>query len=121
MMPNLAHSGTVLMLAGATMEATEAAGEFAISPEFPTGNGKVDLVLRTRDGHRGLIEVKSFIDMYELGLAHAQTAGYARKLGLSSATLAVFVPTPEEAVPPQISGMVAIDGVEVVVVAIGWV
>jgi hypothetical protein len=34
MLPNLTHSGTVLMLNGVTMEATEAAGEFAMSSEF---------------------------------------------------------------------------------------
>ena len=36
MVPNLSHNGTVLLLNGITMEATEAAGEFAISREFPT-------------------------------------------------------------------------------------
>jgi hypothetical protein len=34
MLPNLGQNGTVLMLAGVTMEATEAAGEFAISQDF---------------------------------------------------------------------------------------
>ena len=33
-LPNLSNSGTVLLLTGITMEATEAAGEFAMSPEF---------------------------------------------------------------------------------------
>ena len=35
MVPNLSHNGTVLLLNGITMEATEAAGEFAISRDFP--------------------------------------------------------------------------------------
>lgn len=35
LMPNLAHTGTVLMLSGVTMEATEAAGEFSMSNDFP--------------------------------------------------------------------------------------
>src|SRR5262249_43349539 len=43
-----------------------------ISPEFPTGNGKVDLVVRTREGQVGLIEVKSFVDMFELAEGRAQ-------------------------------------------------
>jgi hypothetical protein len=91
-----------------------------ITPEFPTGNGKVDLVVRMKE-HSGVIEVKSFIDMYELGLAHEQAAGYAKQLGLAEATLAVFVPVDDEAVLAQVAGEVEILGVKVVVVAIGWV
>jgi hypothetical protein len=119
----------------ADLHLTEAVGHFhlyawllnavgrrcVISPEFPTGNGKVDLVLRTGDGHVGLIEVKSFVDMYELGEGHAQAAGYAKKLGVSTVTLAVFVPMEDEAVPEAVSKGAEIDGVKVVVVAIGWV
>lgn len=81
----------------------------------------MDLVLRTRDGHVGLVEVKSFVDMYELGEGHAQAAGYAKKLGLETVTLAVFVPMEDEAVPEAVSRGAEIDGVKVVVVAIGWV
>ena len=51
-----------------------------VSPEFPTGNGKVDLHLRC-DGHEGVIEVKSFVDMHELGRAREQAARYAASLG----------------------------------------
>lgn len=91
-----------------------------ISPEFPTGNGKVDLVVRMQD-QVGVIEVKSFIDMYELGQARVQAARYAKMLGLSESTLAVFVPIEEEAVPASVSGEVEIDGVKVIVAAIGWV
>jgi hypothetical protein len=114
---------------------TEAAGHFhlyawlrdavgrrcVISPEFPTGNGKVDLVIRTKEQHVGLVEVKSFVDMYDLAKGRAQAAGYARQLGLASVTMAVFVPVPDEEVPPSISGETATEGVSVVVVAIGWV
>ncbi len=89
---------------------TEAVGQFhlyawlrdavgrrcVITPEFPTGNGKVDLVLRTKEGqHLGLVEVKSFVDMYDLGKGREQAAGYAKQLGLSTVTLAVFVPVPD--------------------------
>jgi hypothetical protein len=117
----------------ADLHLTEAVGHFhlyawlldavgrrcSISPEFPTGNGKVDLVLRTRDGHVGLVEVKSFVDRYELGEGRVQAAGYARKLGLAEATLAVFVPVPESEIPPEVSGEVTLQGVKVVVVAFG--
>lgn len=92
-----------------------------ISPEFPTGNGKVDLVLRTRDQKVGLIEVKSFVDMFELAEGQAQAAGYAKKLGLQEATLVVFVPMEDEAVPPQLAGESEIDGVKVTTVPIGWI
>src|SRR5262249_13923449 len=34
MLPNLGHTGSVLMLSGISMEATEAAGEFAMSGDF---------------------------------------------------------------------------------------
>jgi len=35
LLPNLTRNGTVLLLAGVTMEATEAAGEFAMREDFP--------------------------------------------------------------------------------------
>jgi hypothetical protein len=115
---------------------TEAVGQFhlyawlrdavgrrcVITPEFPTGNGKVDLLLRTKESphHVALIEVKSFVDMYDLGKGRAQAAGYAKQLGLPAVTMAVFVPVPEDAVPPQLSGETVIEGVTVVVAAMGW-
>jgi hypothetical protein len=91
-----------------------------ITPEFPTGNGKVDLVIRTKE-HTALIEVKSFVDAYELQQGRAQAAGYAKKLGLAAATLAVFVPAPDATLPPELSGESVIDGVTVTTVAIGWI
>jgi hypothetical protein len=118
----------------ADLHLTEAVGHFhlyawlrdavgrrcSITPEFPTGNGKVDLVLRTEQ-HTGVIEVKSFVNRYELEKGHAQTAGYAKKLGLTEATMAVFVPVEEAEVPRELSGEVTIDRVTVTVVALGWV
>ncbi len=91
-----------------------------LTPEFPTGNGKVDLVLRAGQ-HVGMIEVKSFVDRYELAQGHLQTAGYAKKLGLSEATMAVFVPVDEAEIPPELSGEISVDGVKITVVALGWV
>jgi hypothetical protein len=118
----------------ADLHLTEAVGHFhlyawlrdavgrrcTITPEFPTGNGKVDLVLRAGDAG-GVIEVKSFVDRYELQKGHAQAASYARSLGLTEATMAVFVPVPEAEVPKELSGEVTVDGVKVTVVTIGWV
>ncbi|MBK8259269.1 MAG: AAA-like domain-containing protein [Polyangiaceae bacterium] len=119
----------------ADLHLTEAVGHFhlyawlrdavgrrcVISPEFPTGNGKVDLVLHTEEGHLGLIEVKSFVDMYELQKGQAQAAAYAKKLGVHTVTMVVFVPMEDERVPASIIKGVVVDGVTVQVVAIGWV
>ena len=90
-----------------------------VSPEFPTGNGKVDLHLRC-DGHEGVIEVKSFIDMYELDRSRDQAARYAASLGMGRVTLALFVPSHDEDVLAQLSGEATIGEMQVVVVAIGW-
>lgn len=91
----------------------------SISPEFPTGNGKVDLHLRCRE-HRGLIEVKSFVDNYSLDQGRRQAADYARQAGLDTVTVALFMPVKDEAVLAAASGETRIDGVTVTVVAIGW-
>jgi hypothetical protein len=92
----------------------------SISPEFPTGNGKVDLVLRTKDT-TALIEVKSFRDMSDLANYRKQAAGYANKLGLTQATLAIFAPTEDDAILAMLSGEADEDGVHVTTVAFGWV
>jgi len=117
----------------ADLRLTEAVGHFhlyawlqqaigrrcVVSPEFPTGNGKVDLHLRHRD-KRGIIEVKSFVDQHEFHRAREQAAYYAGSLDLDSVTLALFVPTVDENVLEQLAGEQVVDGVRVVVVAIGW-
>ena len=92
----------------------------AINPEFPTGNGRVDLHLRCNE-KRGLIEVKSFRERSELTQAKAQAAGYAKRLGFPAVTIALFVPVEDEAVLAALSGEDEIDGVRVTTVAIGWV
>ncbi|KJR42017.1 hypothetical protein MCHI_002085, partial [Candidatus Magnetoovum chiemensis] len=51
-----------------------------ISPEFPTGNGKVDLHLRCGD-IEAIIEVKSFRNLSELESDKHQAAKYANSLG----------------------------------------
>jgi hypothetical protein len=94
-------------------------GRCVVSPEFPTGNGRVDLYLRC--GRReGIIEVKSFVDVYRAREDRKQAARYARKMGLETVTLALFVPVEDEEVLDKLSGEEEIDGVKVSVVAVGW-
>jgi hypothetical protein len=89
------------------------------SPEFPTGNGKVDIHIRC-NGKKGIIEVKSFVDMSETRKGTEQAAAYARSLNLNSVTLALFVPVDDETVLAKLSGEHQSNGVTVTVVAIGW-
>jgi len=91
----------------------------SISPEFPTGNGRVDLHLRCKD-RQAVIEVKSFRDQAELEDSREQAFKYADKLKLSEITIAMFVPVEDEDVLKELSDMQDIDGVKVTVEAIGW-
>ncbi len=91
-----------------------------VSPEFPTGNGRVDLHLKC-DGRQGIIEVKSYKSQSKLEKAKKQAAGYAKKLELSAITIAVFTPVEDEQVLKQLSGEQIIEGVRVTTTAIGWV
>ncbi len=91
----------------------------SISPEFPTGNGRVDLRVRCRD-RQGLIEVKSCTDFSDLRHSRLQAGAYARKLSLPSITLAVFVPVDDETVLGRLSGTEDLEGVRINVTAIGW-
>jgi hypothetical protein len=92
----------------------------AVSPEFPTGNGRVDLHLKCGE-KRGIIEVKSFRGLPELKSSKEQAARYAGKLGMRAVSLAVFVPVEDETVLEKLSGETNIDSVKVFVSAIGWV
>ena len=94
--------------------------ECVVSPEFPTGNGKVDLHVRCRQ-QRGIIEVKSFTSASRLKKEQRDAAEYAKGLGLDAVTMAVFIPVEDETVLEKLSGEVMIEGVRVTVVAIGWV
>lgn len=67
-----------------------------IWPEFPTGNGKVDLLLRYADQLFAL-EVKSFVDDYEYKKGLTQAARYAHQLHLPTITLILFVEAVDEA------------------------
>ena len=90
-----------------------------VSPEFPTGNGKVDLCITCKE-KKGIIEVKSFVDRASLEDSVQQATHYASSLDLSEVTLAVFVPTREQEILDQLSGNREIEEVLVHVEAIGW-
>ncbi|QTA82410.1 AAA ATPase-like domain-containing protein [Desulfonema limicola] len=92
----------------------------SVSPEFPTGNGRVDLHLRCKD-RQGIIEVKSFKDQSELEYSRKQALKYAQNLELSAITLAVFVPVEDEEILAKLSSSQNIEGVKLDVSAIGWV
>ncbi|MCP4404382.1 MAG: hypothetical protein GY801_44660, partial [bacterium] len=91
-----------------------------VSPEFPTGNGKVDLHLCCGTT-RGIIEVKSFTSASKLKKDKQDAADYAKSLGLSSVTMAVFIPIEDETVLEKLSGDVTLNTIHVHVAAIGWV
>ena len=91
-----------------------------ISPEFPTGNGKVDIHIRCKDTE-GIIEVKSFRSPAKTKEAIIQAAAYAKSLGLNSVTLALFVPVEDEIILNKLSVQTTIDTVLVLMVAIGWI
>jgi hypothetical protein len=91
-----------------------------VSPEFPAGNRQVDLHLQCGN-QRGIIEVKSFVKYSQIKEAQDQAADYAKKLSLDSVTIALFIPVLDENVLEKLSSTEVINGVEVVVVAIGWV
>ena len=67
----------------------------SVSPEFPTGNGRVDIHLRC-NGKEGVIEVKSFRDMHTLEQSIVQASEYAKRLNFSSIVLVVFLTGVEE-------------------------
>ena len=67
----------------------------SISPEFPTGNGRVDIHLKCND-KEGVIEVKSFVSLKKLEKAVIQASEYAKMLNLSSIVLVVFLIGVEE-------------------------
>jgi hypothetical protein len=67
-----------------------------VHPEFPTGNGKVDILIRYA-GRMHALEVKSYADEFEYREALRQAAAYGRQLGLSEITLAFFVERVDDA------------------------
>lgn len=89
----------------------EAIGRWCVvSPEFPTGNGKVDIHLRCR-GKEGLIEVKSYSDQLAFQNSLTQAARYATSSGLNKVLVAVFVPTHDANVLTTLSTPHQLEGV----------
>jgi len=64
-------------------------------PEFPTGNGKLDILISYQERLYGL-EVKSFSDLTEYQKALVQAASYGKSLGLSEMILVFFIETIDE-------------------------
>ncbi|HIE00361.1 MAG TPA: hypothetical protein EYP59_08745 [Thiotrichaceae bacterium] len=116
------------------LKLTEAVGQFhlftwlreavgrrcMVSPEFPTGNGKVDIHLQCGK-QQGIIEIKSFVDSYQIKDDRDQAADYAKNLGIDNVTIALFIPVLEETILEKLSTEDIINGIKVSVVAIGWV
>ncbi len=64
-----------------------------VLPEFPTGNGKIDLLIRHGDKLYGL-ELKSFSRLNMLNKSIRQASVYGQSLGLDYITLVVFLDKP---------------------------
>ena len=67
-----------------------------VYPEFPTGNGKVDILIKYA-GRMHALEVKSYADEFEYRVALQQAAAYGGQLGLTEITLAFFVERVDDA------------------------
>jgi hypothetical protein len=61
-----------------------------VYPEFPTGNGKIDLIVKYADKIYG-IEVKSYKNIKAYKTALKQASSYGRQLGLKKISLIFFV------------------------------
>jgi hypothetical protein len=69
--------------------------EGRVLPEFPTGNGKIDLIIKYKGKQYG-IELKSYRDQAGFKMALKQAAVYGKRLGLSEIYLSVFVESIDE-------------------------
>jgi hypothetical protein len=88
-----------------------------VIPQFPTGNGKIDLLLKYR-GKTYALELKSFKDMYTFEKGIEQAEVYGRQLGLKEITYLVFVELNEEEAK-QLEREVDKPGIKVIVLSIG--
>ncbi|MBV7338457.1 AAA-like domain-containing protein [Chloroflexi bacterium TSY] len=66
-----------------------------VYPEFPTGNGQIDLIIRYAGQMYGL-EVKSFVNQLEYTKNLRQAARYGDQLKLNEVTLAFFIDTVDD-------------------------
>ena len=91
--------------------------EIEVVPHFPTGNGKIDLILKYK-GKIYALELKSFKNMNIHEKSIEQAAEYGRQLGLKNVALLVFIElTPAEA--KQLEKEVEKNGVKVTVLPVG--
>ncbi len=88
-----------------------------VVPQFPTGNGKIDLILKYR-GKVYALELKSFKDMYTFERGIDQAAEYGRQLGLKEIVFLVFVELTQEEAKP-LEQEVDRAGIKVVVLPVG--
>ena len=66
-----------------------------VVPEFPTGNGKIDLLIKYKGKQHG-IELKSYKDQAGFKIALKQAALYGKRLLLGEVFLSIFVPFIDE-------------------------
>ena len=69
--------------------------EAQVYPEFPTGNGEIDLLIRYAGQLFGL-ELKSFADKRQYDNALTQAAKYGKRLGVSDIWLVLFIETVDD-------------------------
>ncbi len=62
----------------------------SVIPEFPTGNGKVDILLKSKTESFAL-ELKSFTNIYLMNIGIKRAAEYAKQLNLSEIYLVIFI------------------------------
>jgi hypothetical protein len=61
-----------------------------VFPEFPTGNGKIDIIIKYKEKTYG-IELKSFAASSAYASSLKQSAHYGKRLGLKEIHLALFI------------------------------
>ncbi|KPA10490.1 ATPase domain protein, prokaryote domain protein [Candidatus Magnetomorum sp. HK-1] len=88
-----------------------------ITPEFPTGNGQVDIHIQCKD-RRGIIEIKSFKNMRALKRAKKQSQMYAKNLNYSAVSLLVFISNESIELIDKISSQDKIEGIVVTTKAV---
>lgn len=77
-------------------------------PEFPTGNGKIDLIFE-HEGQRYALELKSYSSIPAYRKAIGQAAAYARQLELPSITLGMFIESASDEVRAKLEKQVMDD------------
>ena len=85
-----------------------------IVPEFPTGNGKVDLHIRCGE-KKGIIEIKSFENMAKLKRGIEQAGRYGKKIGVNEMLLVLFLTGVSEEEAMSLQKEEEIEGVKVIV------